>query len=199
MATQPLRLLLIAGSARNGALSVRLRDAARRLADAAGASTSVIDLRALALPIYDADIEAAHGVPEGAGQLREAMAAADAVLVVTPEYNGFPTPLVINSFDWLSRLKAADPAAAGLATTAGKPVALLASSPGPIGGLRAMNFLRQYLQMAFAMLVVPQQFALGRANEAFDEAGSLKDAKAEQAVAGVLHSLLRVATALRAP
>ena len=199
MATQPLRLLLIAGSARNGALSVRLRDAARRLADAAGASTSVIDLRALALPIYDADIEAAHGVPEGAGQLREAMAAADAVLVVTPEYNGFPTPLVINSFDWLSRLKAADPAAAGLATTAGKPVALLASSPGPIGGLRAMNFLRQYLQMAFAMLVVPQQFALGRANEAFDEAGSLKDAKAEQAVAGVLHALLRVATALRAP
>ncbi len=199
MATQPLRLLLIAGSARNGALSVRLRDAARRLADAAGASTSVIDLRALALPIYDADIEAAHGVPEGAGQLREAMAAADAVLVVTPEYNGFPTPLVINSFDWLSRLKAADPAAAGLATTAGKPVALLASAPGPIGGLRAMNFLRQYLQMAFAMLVVPQQFALGRANEAFDEAGSLKDAKAEQAVAGVLHSLLRVATALRAP
>ena len=199
MATQPLRLLLIAGSARNGALSVRLRDAARRLADAAGASTSVIDLRALALPIYDADIEAAHGVPEGAGQLREAMAAADAVLVVTPEYNGFPTPLVINSFDWLSRLKAADPAVAGLATTAGKPVALLASAPGPIGGLRAMNFLRQYLQMAFAMLVVPQQFALGRANEAFDEAGSLKDAKAEQAVAGVLHALLRVATALRAP
>lgn len=199
MATQPLRLLLIAGSARSGASSVRLRDAARRLADAAGASTSVIDLRALALPIYDADIEAAHGVPEGAGQLREAMAAADAVLVVTPEYNGFPTPLVINSFDWLSRLKAADPAAAGLATTAGKPVALLASAPGPIGGLRAMNFLRQYLQMAFAMLVVPQQFALGRANEAFDEAGSLKDAKAEQAVAGVLHALLRVATALRAP
>ncbi len=199
MATQPLRLLLIAGSARSGALSVRLRDAARRLADAAGASTSVIDLRALALPIYDADIEAAHGVPVGAGQLREAMAAADAVLVVTPEYNGFPTPLVINSFDWLSRLKAADPAAAGLATTAGKPVALLASAPGPIGGLRAMNFLRQYLQMAFAMLVVPQQFALGRANEAFDEAGSLKDAKAEQAVAGVLHALLRVATALRAP
>ena len=197
MATQPLRLLLIAGSARNGALSVRLRDAARRLADAAGASTSVIDLRALALPIYDADIEAAHGVPEGAGQLREAMAAADAVLVVTPEYNGFPTPLVINSFDGLSRLKAADPAAAGLATTAGKPVALLASAPGPIGGLRAMNFLRQYLQMAFAMLVVPQQFALGRANEAFDEAGKLKDAKTEQAVRGVLTALLRLATALR--
>lgn len=194
MAAQPLRLLLVAGSARDGAWSVRLRDAARRIADAAGASTRVIDLRALALPLYDADLEAAQGVPEGARHLREAIAAADAVLMVTPEYNGFPTPLVINSFDWLSRLK--DPP--GLATTAGKPVALLASSPGPIGGLRAMNFLRQYLQMAFAMLVVPQQFALGRANEAFDEAGALKEGKAEQAVAGVVNALLRVATALRA-
>jgi NAD(P)H-dependent FMN reductase len=91
------------------------------------------------------------------------------------------------------------PVASGLATTAGKPVALLSSSPGPLGGLRAMNFLRQYLQMAFAMLVVPQQFALVRAHEAFDEAGALTDAKSAQAVANVLHALLRVAAALRTP
>ena len=193
-----LRVLLIAGSARTGALSVRLRDAAQRLAEAAGASTSTIDLRALALPLYDADREAAQGVPEGARRLREAIAAADAVLIVTPEYNGFPTPLLINAFDWLSRLQAAGDAPSGLATTAGKPVALLSSSPGPGGGLRAMNFLRQYLQMAFAMLVVPQQFALGRAHEAFGDAGALKDAKTEQAVAGVVRSLLRIAGALRA-
>ena len=193
-----LRVLLIAGSARTGALSVRMRDSAQRLAEAAGASTSTIDLRALALPLYDADREAAQGVPEGARRLREAIAAADAVLIVTPEYNGFPTPLLINAFDWLSRLQAAGDAPSGLATTAGKPVALLSSSPGPGGGLRAMNFLRQYLQMAFAMLVVPQQFALGRAHEAFGDAGALKDAKTEQAVAGVVRSLLRIAGALRA-
>ena len=198
MNTQALHLLLLAGSARSGALSVRLRDAAQRLAQAAGASASTIDLRALALPLYDGDLEAAQGVPEGARRLREAIAAADAVLIVTPEYNGFPTPLLINAFDWLSRLQAEGDASSGLATTAGKPVALLASSPGPAGGLRAMNFLRQYLQMAFAMLVVPQQFALGRALDAFDDAGVMKDAKTEQAVAGVVHSLLRIAGALRA-
>jgi chromate reductase, NAD(P)H dehydrogenase (quinone) len=197
MSAKSLKLLLLAGSSRKGAWSGRLRDAAQRLAEAAGASTSVLDLRALALPLYDGDIEAAHGVPDGARQLREAIAAADAVLVVTPEYNGFPTPLVINAFDWLSRLQAAAPAPSGLATTAGKPVALLASSPGALGGLRAMNYLRQYLQMAFAMLVVPQQHALSRANEAFAEDGALKDAKAEQAVVAVLNSLLRVAGALR--
>lgn len=197
MTAAPVRLLLLAGSARSGALSGRLRDAAQRLAEAAGARTSTIDLRALALPLYDGDLEAAQGVPEGARQLREAIAAADGVVIVTPEYNGFPTPLLINALDWLSRLQAAPPAASGLAATAGKPVALLASSPGPLGGLRAMNFLRQYLQMAFAMLVVPQQYALGRAQEAFDDSGALKDPKAEQAVDGVLAALLRVAAALR--
>ena len=197
MSAPALRLLLVAGSSRSGAWSGRLRDAVRQLADASGASTSAIDLRALALPVYDGDLEAAQGVPEGARRLRDAIAAADAVLIVTPEYNGFPTPLAINAFDWLSRLQAEASAASGLATTAGKPVALLSSSPGPAGGLRAMNFLRQYLQMTFAMLVVPQQFALGRANEAFDEAGKLKDAKTEQAVRGVLTALLRLATALR--
>ncbi len=194
---QPVRLLLMAGSARSGALSGRLRDAARHAADAAGASTSVLDLRALALPLYDADLEAAQGLPAGARSLRDAIASNDAVLIVTPEYNGFPTPLVINAFDWLSRLQAEGKLPSGLATTAGKVVALLASSPGPVGGLRAMNFLRQYLQMAFAMLVVPQQYALGRAHEAFDEAGALKDAKAQQAVVGVVNGLLRVAAALR--
>jgi chromate reductase, NAD(P)H dehydrogenase (quinone) len=195
---QAIHLLLLAGSARSGALSLRLRDAAQRLAQDAGASTSTIDLRTLALPLYDADLEAAQGVPEGARRLREAIAAADAVLVVTPEYNGFPTPLLINAFDWMSRLQAAGDVPSGLATTAGKPVGLLSSSPGPGGGLRAMNFLRQYVQMAFAMLVVPQQFALGRAHEAFDDSGALKDPKAAQAVGGVLKALLRVAAALRA-
>ena len=195
----PLRVLLIAGSARDGAWSVKLRDAARRELEAASASTitSVLDLRALALPLYDADLEAAQGVPDGARTLRDTIAAHDALVIVTPEYNGFPTPLFINAFDWLSRLQAEGDAKSGLATTAGKPVALLASSPGPLGGLRALNFTRQYLQMAFAMLVQPQQFALGRAKEAFAADGTLIDAKTQQAVAAVVRSLLHLSAALR--
>ena len=76
--------------------------------------------------------------------------------------------------------------------------AAIASSAGALGGLRAMNFLRQYLQMAFAMLVVPQQFALARANEAFDGAGALEDPKAFQAVGSVLRALGQLAEALAA-
>ena len=112
----------------------------------------MIDLRALALPVYDADLEAASGVPDGARRLRDAIAAADAVLIVTPEYNGFPTPLLINAFDWLSRLQAAGDVPSGLATTAGKPVALLSSSPGPAGGLRAMNFRTISLELTGACM-----------------------------------------------
>src|SRR5262245_37041290 len=166
----PVHLLVIPGSSRTGSLNLTLARAASRIAEAQGAAVRLLDLRALQLPLYDGDIEATQGVPAEAGELIEAIMAADAVLVVTPEYNGFPSPLMINAFDWLSRAGASGARPPGLKATAGKPAALLAASPGPLGGLRAMNFLRQYLQMAFAMIVHPRQFALSRADQAFDAA-----------------------------
>ncbi len=191
-----IRLLIIPASARAGSLNVQLARHAEQTARAAGWPTRLLALRALALPVYDGDLEAAQGEPTGARALQEAIADCDAMLVVTPEYNGFPTPLFVNALDWLSRLPADGGHPAGLATTADKPVGLLSASPGPLGGLRSMNFVRQYLQMAFAMLVVPQQFALGRANEAFDATGALADARAQQSVARVLDALARQARAL---
>jgi chromate reductase len=193
-----LRLLVIAGSARSGSLNQQLAQAAGRLAGLAGAAVQTLDLRALQLPLYDGDLEARSGVPEGASRLRDAICDAQALLLVTPEYNGFPTPLLVNAFDWLSRLQPAGERPSGLAATASKPVALLSASPGPLGGLRSMNFLRQYLQMAFAMLVVPQQFALGRANDAFDAQGALKDERAQAGVSSVLAALGTLAAALHA-
>ncbi len=186
-----MKLLLIAGSARRGALSVKLRDAARAVAESAGAQASVLDLRELALPLYDGDIEAAQGVPAGAATLRDAIREHDAVLIVTPEYNGFPTPLVINAFDWLSRLKD------GVAATTDKPVALLASSAGALGGLRALSYLRPFLQMNFQMLVVPQQQAVSKAHEAFAADGTLADAKAAAMLTGVVNAVLKLAAQRR--
>ena len=193
-----VNLLVIAGSARAGSLNRRLAAVAAAMAGEAGAEVQELDLRALQLPVYDGDLEAASGVPAAVRPLADALRAADAVLLVTPEYNGFPTPLLINAFDWLSRLGAEGDRPAGLAISAGKPVALLSASPGPLGALRSMNFLRQYLQMAFAMIVVPQQFALSRAHEGFDANGALKEERARSSVAGVLAALGALASALQA-
>jgi len=194
----PPSLLVLPGSVRSGSLNLKLAQAARRIAESQGATVRLLDLRTLALPVYDGDLEAAQGVPAGTTELLAAIVQADAVLVVTPEYNGFPTPLVINAFDWLSRASASDARPAGLQATAGRAAGLLSASPGPLGGLRSMNFLRQYLQMAFAMVVSPRQYALSRADQAFDAAGELLDAKARQTVTGVVESLLKLGVALRA-
>jgi NAD(P)H-dependent FMN reductase len=194
---KPIRLLIISGSQRAGSFNRSLSRVAAAVARRDGAEVTEFDLRALALPLYDGDIEAGPGVPPAALQLRDAFLAHDAVLVVTPEYNAFPTPLLLNAFDWMSRIPASAPGGAGLAATANKPAALLSASPGPLGGLRAMNLLRQYLQGAFAMIVVPQQFALVRAGEAFDDVGALKDPKTQHLVETVLTALGDLATALK--
>ena len=192
-----IRLLIIAGSERAGAYSRRLARVAAAAARRDGCEVTEFDLRALALPIYDGDLEHASGVPAAALQLRDALKSNDAMLLVTPEYNGFPTPLVLNAFDWMSRIPATAVGGAGLVDTANTPVALLSSSPGALGGLRAMTLMRQYLQGNFAMIVAPQQFALSRAGEAFDDDGALKDAKAQQSVEHVLAAIGELATALK--
>jgi NAD(P)H-dependent FMN reductase len=96
-----LRVLLIPGSARTGSWNLQLAQAAAAVLRELGAEPSVADLRALALPVYDADLEAAQGVPAGAGTLARQMAGHDAFVVVSPEYNAFPTPLLINTIDWV--------------------------------------------------------------------------------------------------
>src|ERR1700744_537732 len=175
---KPIRLWSVSGSERAGSYHRHPARAAAAAARRDGCTVTEFDLRALALPLYDGDIERADGVPPAALQLRDALLAHDAMLLVTPEYNAFPTPLVLNAFDWLSRIPASAPGGGGKEATANKAAALLSASPGPLGGLRSMNLLRQYLGGAFQMIVAPQQFALGKAAEAVADRGALKEAKA---------------------
>ncbi|MDD0809819.1 NAD(P)H-dependent oxidoreductase [Curvibacter sp. RS43] len=197
MSSTSPRLLIISGSARTGSLTRRLAHAASLAATQAGFSVQELDLRALALPVYDGDFELAQGIPAGATALQQALLASDALLLLTPEYNGFPTPLFINAFDWLSRIQGGAGQPSGVAATANKPTALLSASPGALGGLRALNYVRQFLQMNFASLVIPQQFALGHAADAFDAEGGLKEERNRQAVQGVLDALAQLSRAVR--
>ena len=192
-----VRVLVISGSARPGSFNRKLADVAAAQARAAGAEVTQADLRALALPLYDAEIEAA-GLPAGALELRRLFATHEALIVASPEYNGFPTPLLLNAFDWASRVPASDALPSGLAAMAGTVAGVLSASPGALGGLRSLGFIRQFLQLAPAMLVVPEQFALGQAAKAFDQAGLLADDKQVQAVQRVVDAVLRTARALAA-
>lgn len=191
---QATRLLVISGSARNGSLNGRLAHVAAEVALTQGAQVTTVDLRALNLPIYDGDLEAQQGVPAGAKELRRLVTEHDGLLLSSPEYNAFPTPLLINSLDWLSRVQAEGDLPAGTAATAGFPVGLLAASPGLFGGMRAMPLVRIYLSTNFGMLVVPEQFGLGQAHNAFDNGGLLKDAAHHGAVERVVKSVIRHAT-----
>lgn len=194
-----IALLIIPGSVRTGSWNLKLAGFAAVRAHDIGCKATTFDLRELALPVYDGDIETNTGIPSSVYHLQQAILSSDAVLVVTPEYNGFPTPLVINAFDWLSRIPEKSPLGSGLAATANKPAAVMSASPGALGGLRSANYLRQYLQMTFSMIVVPQQFALGKAHEVFDESGKLNDDKATQSIDKVLSALSRLARLVKEP
>lgn len=192
----PLNVLVMPGSARQASLNRRLAAAAATRLAAGGAAVTTVDWAALDIPLYHGDLEAA-GMPAGAVALWRQIATHDAVLVVTPEYNAFPPPLLVNAFDWVSRVPAADGLPAGLGVTAGKVTGLLSASPGALGGLRSLMFLRQFLQLSIGMLVVPEQFALGQANQAFGDDGSLTDARQASGLQRVLDALQRTAGAMR--
>ena len=193
-----VRVLVISGSSREGSFNQQLAAVAAGLATQAGATVTTVDLRSLELPIYDEDLLSSKGAPEGARRLVRLFAEHDALLLATPEYNGFPTPLLINALDWASVMPAAESQPSGSAAFAGTVAGLLSASPGAFGGLRSLLSTRQFLQMNLGMLVVPEQFGLVRADQAFDAAAALVDATALAGVARVVDAVLRTARSLKA-
>ncbi len=191
-----VKVLVISGSSRTGSFNRRLAALAAGHARQGDAEVTEVDLRDLALPLYDADIER-QALPEGALALRRLFAEHDAMLLSSPEYNAFPTPLLINALDWTSRVPASEHLPAGIAATHGTVVGLTSASPGNLGGLRSLMAVRQFLSLSLGMLVVPEQFALSAAAKAFDADGRLLDPKHEESLQRVVNSVLRTARALK--
>lgn len=186
------RLLVIPGSTRTDAWSKKLARAAAALAAKNGIESTVVDLRDYAMPLYDGDLEAATGLPEGAVRLREVVKQHQALLFATPEYNASLPAVLKNALDWLSRPSAKEP---GVSPWKGKVAGLLSSSPGALGGLRALVHLRQVL-MNLGVLVVTEQFALGSAAAAFAPDGGLADAKTQSTVLALAQRVVQVADRL---
>lgn len=153
-------LLGLSGSLRAGsANSMLVREAARLFGEAAFAEGN------LNLPLYDGDAEAASGIPEVVQTLADQIAAADAIIVSTPEYNKGPSGVLKNALDWVSRTQGQP--------WAGKPVAVMSAAAGRAGGERAQMVLRGFL-LPFRPHVLPgPELHLANCMNEFDENGQL--------------------------
>jgi NAD(P)H-dependent FMN reductase len=182
------RVLVFAGSARRESLNKKLSQVAARQAEKAGLAVTWIDLRDYPLPLYDGDLEAEHGIPDNARKLRDLFLSHQGLIVASPEYNSFITPLLKNTLDWISRR---DGAIDGLTAFRNKVGLVLSASPGAFGGMRSLALIRQLLSH-LGVTVLPEQLALPRAHEAFADDGSLKDAQMLQRLDDMVQRLALV-------
>src|SRR5688572_7658161 len=183
------RLLVFAGSLRAGSLNKKLARAAGAAARAAGAEVTLLDLKEHPLPIYDGDLEDAQGIPPQALELKRLFKAHHGFLISSPEYNSSISGALKNAIDWVSRPMQGE---AELEAFRGKTALLLAASPGALGGLRGLVTVRSILSN-IGVLVLPDQLAVSKAHEAFDEQGALKDEKQQKRLEKLCAELVRVA------
>ncbi|MCE9607183.1 MAG: NAD(P)H-dependent oxidoreductase [Planctomycetia bacterium] len=189
------RILAFAGSLRKDSFNKKLAAIAAQGAREAGAETTVVDLRDFPLPLFDQDLEAAEGMPAAGRQLKDLFLKHDGLLIASPEYNSSITAPLKNALDWVSRPSAAGEP--GLTAYAGKTAAIVAASPGALGGLRGLVHLRSILGN-IQVLVLPDQIAIVKAHEAFGDDGLLKDAKQQAAVLAIGAKLAATIAKLKA-
>lgn len=194
MTAQTPRILAFAGSLRRDSYNKRLIRIAAHAARSAGAEVTLVDLKDHPLPVYDEDLEKAEGMPQHAQTLKQLFLDHHGLLLAAPEYNSSITAALKNVIDWVSRPAPNEPS---LAAFTGKVAALMSASPGALGGLRGLVHVRAILGNIH-VFVLPDQIAVMRAHEAFNEDGTLKDAKQQAAVEGLGKKLADVLRKLHA-
>jgi NAD(P)H-dependent FMN reductase len=176
----PVRILAFAASARLGSLNRKFLAVAVQAVRDAGCEVTVADLRELALPLYDGDLEDAQGMPENAVKLNALIAFHQGLLIASPEYNSMITPLLKNTIDWCSR--------ADENPFQGKVAAVISASPGVHGGVRSL-VMAQGLLLKLGCHIVPGQSILPDAAKAFDAEGRLLSPRAHESLKHMAASL----------
>ena len=193
--SEPVKILAFAGSLRHDSYNKRLAACGAAAARAAGAVVNLIDLADFPLPLFDEDLETAQGAPEPALRLKRLFLEHDALLIASPEYNSSITAVLKNALDWVSRAAPGEPP---LACFVGKTAALLAASPGALGGLRGLVPLRSILGN-IQVVVLPQQLAVSAAHQAFAPDGTLKDERLQATVRNIAEKLVDATARWKAP
>jgi len=172
------KILAFSGSARKNSFNQRLVKIAAQGAEQAGAEVTVINLADFPMPIFNQDDEAEHGIPDAARAFKNLLIEHDGFLIASPEYNSAFSPLLKNAIDWASRREGDE---APLLAYRGKVAAIMAASPGALGGLRGLVFLRLLLSN-IGVTVLPEQQAIVQADKALHPDGYLNDAQLQAAV-----------------
>lgn len=192
--TTTAKLLFFAGSQRAGSYNKQLSRLSQHIAEANGISSTFVDLADYPMPLYDGDLEATEGTPENSRKLLAIFKEHQGIMIACPEYNSSITPVLKNTLDWMSRGKFDDAQAMQVFKT--RVFALSAVSPGGMGGLRGLNTVRQVLELGLGALVLPTQFAVPRAAEAFDDHGHLKNKDSQEQLKSLIQNLARAAHVL---
>ncbi|MGR3502345.1 NADPH-dependent FMN reductase [Pseudaestuariivita sp.] len=119
----------------------------------------------LRLPLYDGDLEQAEGIPAEVTALAEAIEAADAVIISTPEYNKGLSGVLKNALDWVSRVEG-NP-------WLDKPVLVMSATAGRTGGERGQMMLIESLWVFRPRFIPGPAVLVAAAHNAFDDAGTL--------------------------
>jgi chromate reductase, NAD(P)H dehydrogenase (quinone) len=172
-----LTLLGIPGALRQGSTNRLLLAEARRAFG--NATQTEANLR---LPLYDGDLEDAHGIPPEVQTLADQIAAASAIVIATPEYNKSLPGVLKNALDWVSRTKGAP--------FRDKPVAILSAADGRGGGDRSQFALRLALVAFRPRLLTGPEVMIADASHAFTPEGRLIDPRYQKALAELM-TLLR--------
>src|SRR4030095_5256429 len=178
MSPVPIRLLGIAGSLRRGSYNRAALRAATTLVPE-GVTLETFDLEGI--PGFNEDDERIP--PARVVELKRSIRAADAVLIVTPEYNYSVPGVLKNAIDWASRPY-------GDSAWSGKPAAIMGASIGTIGTARAQYHLRQMMVFLNMYPINQPELMIGNASKRFDAAGNLTDETTKDFIRQLLQNLV---------
>lgn len=186
------KIVVFSASLRNGSYNTRLADQVEKILREKGAEVTRLDLSQYPLPVYDANLQEAAGIPAPAHAIHEQLRTSGGVFIATPEYNAGVPPLLSNVLAWVSRIRENG----GMAAAFHQPVyALGAASPGVLGGYRGLMALRQMLELSIGSRVLPTMISIANAGDAFDEAGGFKNPRSADLAGRLADQLIAAAGA----
>ncbi len=176
------RIIGIAGSLRRGSYNASLLRAAVESAprDSKIETASIRDV-----PLYDGDVEAADGIPAAVTKLKDLVAGADALLLVTPEYNHSIPGVLKNAIDWMTR-----PSADIARVFGNKPVGLIGATPGGLGTTFSQTAWLPVLHTLGTRIFTGRSLYVSNAAKVFDGDGRMVDASVQQRLKGYLEGFV---------